>query len=58
MEDNLPVLHFKSILLVTGIPLTQFLNFLYPLTLKHCPFPVSCGNKCYIEWLQWQMKVP
>jgi hypothetical protein len=26
MEDNLPVLHFKSILLITRIPLRPFLN--------------------------------
>jgi len=26
MEDNFLALHFKSILLITGIPLKQFLN--------------------------------
>jgi len=26
MGDKLPVLHFKSILFITGIPLRQFLN--------------------------------
>jgi hypothetical protein len=26
VEDNLPVLHFKSILLITGFTLRQFLN--------------------------------